>query len=262
MSEIEKLKRALEFLTSHIPGANELAEVVNKGSLILDTSHEDSPEDVLLQNSENLNDAEKEQKMLDAFKTKNLNNLEVGRLYERYIGYLYEKEGWSVTYKGIVDGLNDLGRDLICIKNNVHKVVQAKCWSKHTEIRENHIYQLFGSFTHYRMQLRQVFKATHGRTKAREMMKNLKIIPVICSNNDLSETAKDVTKYLNIEHFQIKLIKEYPMIKCNINNDRKLYHLPFDPAYDSIIIGNVEGECYVNTIKEAQNLGFKRVNSK
>ena len=98
MSEVEKLKRALEFLTSHIPGANELAEVVNKGSLILDTSHEDSPEDVLLQNSENLNDAEKEQKMLDAFKTKNLNNLEVGRLYERYIGYLYEKEGTSSLF--------------------------------------------------------------------------------------------------------------------------------------------------------------------
>ena len=56
--------------------------------------------------------------MLDAFKTKKLNNLEVGRLYERYVGYLYEQEGWSVTYKGIVDGLNDLGRDLICIKNN------------------------------------------------------------------------------------------------------------------------------------------------
>ena len=98
MSEVEKLKRALEFLTSHIPGANELAEVVNKGSLILDTSHEDSPEDVLLQKSENLNDADKEQKMLDAFKAKNLNNLEVGRLYERYIGYLYEKEGTSSLF--------------------------------------------------------------------------------------------------------------------------------------------------------------------
>ena len=77
MSEIEKLKKALEFLTSHIPGANELAEVVNEGSLVLDTSHEDSPEDVLLKKSESLNEAEKEQKMLDAFKVKNLNNLEV-----------------------------------------------------------------------------------------------------------------------------------------------------------------------------------------
>ena len=54
MSEIEKLKKALEFLTSHIPGANELAEVVNEGSLVLDTSHEDSPEDVLLKKSESL----------------------------------------------------------------------------------------------------------------------------------------------------------------------------------------------------------------
>ena len=80
------------------------------------------------------------------------------------------------------------------------------------------------------MQLRQAFKATYGRTKASKMMKNIKITPVICSNNDLSETAKDVIKYLNIEHFQIKLIKDYPMVKCNINNKTKLYHLPFDPA--------------------------------
>ena len=51
------------------------------------------------------------------------------------------------------------------------------------------------------------------------------------------------------------------MVKCNLNNERKLYHLPFDLIFDSIIIGNVEGERYANTIKEAQNLGFKRVNS-
>jgi len=37
------------------------------------------------------------------------------------------------------------------------------------------------------------------------------------------------------------------------------YHLPFDPQYDSIIIGNVDGECYVNTVAEAEAKGFRRV---
>ena len=77
----------------------------------------------------------------------------------------------------------------------------------------------------------------------------------------VSDTAKDVINFLGIEHRREKLLKDYPMIKCNINSSsgEKLYHLPFDPAYDTIIIGNVDGEKYVNTIEEAENLGFKRV---
>lgn len=125
------------------------------------------------------------------------------------------------------------------------------------------MYQLFGSFTHYRMTLRQTFKTTYGRARAKEMMRNLQIIPVICTSCDLSDTAKDVKNFLNIEHRQEKLIKDYPMIKCNINqrSGEKLYHLPFDSAYDTIIIGNVDGEKYVDTVEEAEKLGFKRVGS-
>ena len=260
MSEIDRLKKALNFLASHIPGASELADIAVKGSLVMESSHTENPEEDLL--TQNINDSQlRNQTMLDNFKTKRLNNLEVGRLYERYIGYLYEGEKWKVTFKGIVDNFNDLGRDLICIKDNVHKVVQAKCWNKDTVVRENHIYQLFGSFTHYRMTLRQALKAVHGRSKTKEMMRNLNIKAVICTSCDLSDTAQDVINHLGIEHRQEKLIKDYPMIKCNINTSsgEKLYHLPFDPAYDTIIIGNVEGEKYVDTIKEAENLGFRRV---
>lgn len=121
MSEIDKLKKALEFLTSHMPGASELADIAVNGSLVMESSHTENPEEELLE--EKISDSKlKSQKMLDNFKTQRLNNLEVGRLYERYIGYLYEKDSWRVTYKGIVDGLNDLGRDLICVKDNVHKL--------------------------------------------------------------------------------------------------------------------------------------------
>ena len=263
MNEIDKLKKALNFLTSHIAGASELAEIATKGSIVLDTNHIDNPETVLIQEQNQTdNQLDLSQKMLDRFKTHNLNNLEVGRLYERYIGYLWEKENWKVTYKGIVDGLADMGRDLICIKGNEHKIIQAKCWSKYTPIREKHVYQLFASATHYRMELRNAYKLSYGRSKAKAMMKELDIKAVICSTNDLSETAQEVVNYLQIlSHQKVKLSKEYPMVKCNINstNHEKVYHLPFDPAYDTIIIGNIQGEQYVHTVQDAEKLGFRRV---
>ena len=49
MNEIDKLKKALNFLTSHIAGASELAEIATKGSIVLDTNHIDNPETVLIQ---------------------------------------------------------------------------------------------------------------------------------------------------------------------------------------------------------------------
>ncbi len=260
MSEVTKLRKALDFLCSHLPGARDLAEIATEGSLVMDSSHLD-PEEELKEEVQVSDPIKAEQKMLDKFKTKKLNNLEVGRLYERYIGYLYEKEGWQVTYRGIIDGFEDLGRDLICIRGNEHKIVQAKCWSKHKQIKEKHVYQLYASATHYRMQLRYTHKVRYGRSAARDFMREQKIIPVMCLNSELSDNAKEVAKYLNIEEKQEKLSKEYPMIKCNINKKtgEKLYHLPFDKAYDTIIIGNVKGEKYVQTVQEARDLGFKRV---
>ena len=49
------------------------------------------------------------------------------------------------------------------------------------------------------------------------------------------------------------------MIKCNINkkNGEKLYHLPFDQAYDTIVIGNVQVRNMC--LQRAKDLGFKRV---
>ena len=91
MSEIDRLKKALNFLTSHMPGASEMADIAVNGSLVMESSHTENPEKELL-NQEVSDSQLKNQKMLDNFKTKRLNNLEVGRLYERYIGFLYEKD--------------------------------------------------------------------------------------------------------------------------------------------------------------------------
>ena len=72
--------------------------------------------------------------------------------------------------------------------------------------------------------------------------------------------AKKVTKALHIRLDTLKIKKDYPMIKCNINpqTKEKIYHLPFDQQYDKIIIGNNSGEFYASTVKEAVKKGFRR----
>ena len=72
--------------------------------------------------------------------------------------------------------------------------------------------------------------------------------------------AKKVASFLKITVKTIPLKKDYPMIKCNINPDKKtkIYHLPFDQQYDKILIGDQKGEKYVSTIKEAEKSGYRR----
>ena len=49
------------------------------------------------------------------------------------------------------------------------------------------------------------------------------------------------------------------MIKCNISKTgEKIYHLPFDQQYDRVEISPNKGECYVYTVKEAEDRGFRR----
>ena len=65
---------------------------------------------------EGLTPSEKLQKMLDWYWNRpSKSNWQIGRDYERYIGYLYETKGWNVYYHG-KKGFEDLGRDLICKK--------------------------------------------------------------------------------------------------------------------------------------------------
>lgn len=49
----------------------------------------------------------------------------------------------------------------------------------------------------------------------------------------------------------------YPMIKCNVNQGNKIYHLPFDQQYDRVKIQH-DGEFYVKTVGEAERKGFRR----
>lgn len=74
----------------------------------------------------------------------------MGRIYERYIGYIYEQQGYDVEYTGIIYGIEDLGRDLICKKNDETIIIQCKNWSQFKTIYEKHIFQFFGTVFQYK----------------------------------------------------------------------------------------------------------------
>lgn len=199
---------------------------------------------------------EKYQKALDRYCRRNKTNAEIGRDYERYIGYRYEKDGWDVEYRGIIDGYEDRGRDLICRKDGITHIVQCKYWSSRKEIHENHINQLFGTTVKYYLEQNSqasfddFIKSLLGRKKS--------IVPIFRTSTKLSDTAKEFAKALGIKVIENDKMGEYPMIKCNIGkNDEKIYHLPFDQQYDKIKIDR-EGEFFANTVKEAERAGFRR----
>ena len=176
------------------------------------------------------------------FKKKNLSKPGIGKLYERQIRYIYEKNGWFVKPYGILKGRSDLGRDLLCYKKKQIHIVQAKCWSRKRTIFEKHIMQLAGTILHY---INKHKKKPQG---------------VFITTAKLSPTAKDFVKSLNIKHSYIKLDKNFPMIKCNINRrGKKLFFLPFDKFYDRVHIEKKKGEFYTDSINECIKKGFKHV---
>ena len=166
----------------------------------------------------------------------------IGRDYEMFVGYEYEQQGYNVTYCGITERLEDKGRDLIAQKGNEVLIIQCKNWSKHKEIHENHICQLYGTTVQYNIENNSLFKA----------------IPVFVTSATLSETAKKFAQYLGIKIIENKKPGDFPRIKCNINGKEKIYHLPFDQQYDRTVIGDKKGEFYAWNVAEAANKGFRR----
>ena len=193
-----------------------------------------------------LGNVEKYQLALDRYCRSHKSNQEIGTEYERFIGYMYETMGYKVEFVGIEKGLEDLGRDLICTNDKEVLIVQCKCWSnkKNKVIREKYINQLCGTALMYKIKHPECKKA---------------IKPVFVSTVPYSDTAKEFAKYLNIQCI-VQPLEKYPMIKCNINlsTNTKIYHLPFDQQYDKCVINKKLGECYVMTVQEAENKGFRR----
>jgi TolA-binding protein len=191
----------------------------------------------------NLPTTKKYQLALDRYWSKKKSPWEIGRDYERYIGCLYEQDGFNVYYQGIVEGLADIGRDLVARKGRCVEVVQCKYWSREKTIHEKHIFQLFGTLTAYRVD--------HPEAEAKGKF---------VTSTTLSERAKLFATVLGVEYVESWPLQPYPCIKCNVSrrDAARIYHLPFDQQYDRTLIEEERLECYVATVEEAERLGFRR----
>ena len=187
--------------------------------------------------------AKKYQLALDRYWTRPKTKWEVGRDYERFIGYEYESQGFEVHYQGIIEGFADLGRDLIATKGGCTEIVQCKYWSSDKTIHEKHVFQLFGTLTAYRLD--------HPSDNA---------TGVFATSTSLSERARQFASALQIRVSEGKPLERYPCIKCNISrrSGEKIYHLPFDQQYDSTVIEAERLERFAFTVAEAERLGFRR----
>jgi hypothetical protein len=189
---------------------------------------------------------ERNQLALDRYKMRNKSKWEIGMEYELYIGYLLRKDGFYIRQFGIENGLNDLGRDIIAEKAHLDGtrsvyIIQCKNWSKEKELHENVVCQLFGTTLEYQIKHREYI--------------NTKIIPLLVTTTNISQTAEEFAKRLGVV-VKIVQLGEYPMIKCNI--DSGIYHLPFDQQYYTTKIVEAKGEKYVWTVQEAVNKGYRR----
>ena len=190
-----------------------------------------------------LSEQDRNQMALDRYIQKRKTKWQIGRDYEMYIGYCIEQMGISVKYTGIIERLEDMGRDLIAEKGKSTYIIQCKNWSQEKIIHEKHVFQLYGTMILYKIEHPK--RAVGG---------------AFVASTSLSETAKKVAKELGIEVFENVSLKDFPRIKCNINKTtkEKIYHLPFDQQYDSAVIQKNSGEFYALTVKEAEDAGFRR----
>lgn len=207
---------------------------------------------------EKLSAAEKYQKALDNWAKRKKSNWEIGRDYERYVGYLYETMGYEVEFTGAIEGFEDMGRDVIARRGSDLAVIQCKYWSSEKTIREKHVFQLFGSTLEYAFRLGKL-----GANAQSSLFDNVSKIPgikpIIYTSTTLSDVAKDVARKLGVEFNELAKISDYPLIKCNVSmrDGEKIYHLPFDQQYDRVKILR-SPEKYAYTVVEAEQAGFRR----
>lgn len=206
---------------------------------------------------EGLTPNEKLQKKLDWYWGKsNKSNWQIGRDYERYIGYLYEQKGWNVYYHG-KKGYEDLGRDLICKKVNVVEIIQCKYWAREKIIHEKHIYYLFGTTVEYFL---ENFGGQENLQLALfpNLVQKRNVTPKLIITIEVSPKAAQVAKVLGVVIEKIPF-ERYPSVKCNVSRrtEEKIYHLPFDQQYDTTLIEEERLERYVETVEEAEALGFR-----
>ena len=255
ITECKAMTYKVEFLLQTFPEIKRyfdddeaLTSLSNAGSYDSFVEERDKALDYLSDEEwKHLSTDQRNQLALDRWKQSPKSNWMVGMLYEMYIGHLLRSQNFNVIQFGIINGLNDLGRDIITKRIDLDGmeriyIIQCKNWSQKKEIHENVVCQLFGTAMEYQI--------NHKCTDKQ------RVIPVLYVATNLSPTAQEFAKRLRVV-VKVEPLGNFPLIKCNINNGAKIYHLPFDQQYWRTKIKN-PGEFYASTVAEAEKRGFRR----
>jgi hypothetical protein len=258
---INQYEGLFPFLAEFREGEIEEALLEIKDTFGEQTPQEADPVSVFLTAGEysNLSTTERNQRALERYMQGRKSPYQLGRDYERFVGYLYEREGYTVTYFGIENGKEDLGRDLICQKGGSILVVQCKYWSKHKLIHEKHVNQLFGTTVKFYLDSVQKKVAEQRLHLFPQLLADSNILGVFCTSTELSDTARKFAQALGIQVREQVKLGAFPMIKCHISSatGERIYHLPFDQMYDRTKLDKA-GEFYALTVAEAEEKGFRR----
>lgn len=251
--ENKVLKYIIEYYESIAPFLvdlkEEVAEITEEDRKLMSEYTEEELEDrvtnyLTKEEYRKLSTTEKNQLALDRYWKRPKSKWHIGKIYERYVGYLYEEKEYDVDYVGIFKGFEDLGRDIIAKKGRELVIIQCKNWSKFRTIYEKHIFQFFGTVFQYK---------DENKTKDVKAM--------FYTTTKLSDLARRFAKELNILLIENdKIPTNYPCIKCNVSriDNTKIYHLPFDQQYDNVKIEKSRGEFYCSAVREAEQKGFRR----
>lgn len=253
----EKEKKILQYIIDYyetiapflIELKEEIADVTEQDKELLADYSEEELEDkatnyLTKEEYRKLPTVERNQMALDRYWKRPKSKWHIGKIYERYVGYLFEAEDYDVEYVGIFKGLEDLGRDIIARKGDELVIVQCKNWSQFKTIFEKHIFQFFGTVFQYK-----------------DENKDVKVRAIFYTTTKLSDLARRFAQELGIElKEEYKMQTDYPCIKCNVSGvgGTKIYHLPFDQQYDKVKIEKNKGEFYCKTVAEAEGKGFRR----
>ena len=190
-----------------------------------------------------LSECERHQRALERYLRGKLTPWQLGRDYERYVGYLREQDGCQVTYHGIIHGFEDLGRDVLAERDGAIEVIQCKRWAAHKAIHEKHVFQLFGTMV--AAQIENPGKSVTG---------------TFTTTTKLSKRAREFARVLDIRVEEGFPLADDPRIKCNVarRTGERIYHLPFDQQYDSTVIEPHRDERYAMACADAETLGFRR----
>ena len=188
----------------------------------------------------------KYQQELDEYFRRSREGRARGDIYERFIGFLFERNRCQVEYKGIksrCSGQGDGGIDLICCNGDKIFLIQCKNWKKNIPPKE--VQALIGAVENYKNDYPD--KEVKG---------------AFFTNSFFSYRAIEEAQKYGIELVPNMVLPKYsfPMIKCNIdiNKNKKKYYLPTDDNYDEVKLNIQNGDCYCLTVLEAEFKGFKR----